>query len=188
MRRRRIIDPRIGHEDWTSVTVALPLAGRLSVDEFATIEISLSRSRRQARSVTMATLRRLWTIGVLLSAALWVPPDGIATGAPAVTETPAAPANFDAFLASCGLTPGRAASAAPPSIGLSPVSTRSPRDRGDEAPARVRQARGRLCQFHGVQRAGGDRRAARVPPCRDLSGRRAEVRRHRWVILGILGN
>src|SRR6478752_10129231 len=84
---------------WTSGTVALPLAGRLSVDEFATIEISLSRWRRQARSVTMATLRRLWTIGVLLSAALWGPRDGVATGAPAVTETPAAPANFDAFLA-----------------------------------------------------------------------------------------
>ena len=48
----------------------------------------------------MATLRPLWVIGVLLSAAaLWVPPYGVATGAPAVIETPAAPANFDAFLA-----------------------------------------------------------------------------------------
>ena len=37
--------------------------------------------------------------GPAVGGALWVPPDGVATGAPAVTETPAAPANFDAFLA-----------------------------------------------------------------------------------------
>ena len=138
----------------------------------------------------MATLRPLWVIGVLLSAAaLWVPPDGVATGAPTVTETPAAPANFDAFLAelwpdarSRGIsraTFDRAFAGLTPDPRVIAATKRQP-EYGKPAGAYVYSV------VSNARVATGERHG--VPPCRDLSGRRAEVRRRPLGYPGHLGN
>ena len=136
----------------------------------------------------MATLRRLWTIGVLLSAALWVPPDGIATGAPAVTETPAAPANFDAFLAelwpdarSRGIsraTFDRAFAGLIPDPRVIAATKRQP-EYGKPAGAYVNS------MGSNARVATGERRASRHAEIFQAVERKFAV--DRWVILGIWG-
>lgn len=136
----------------------------------------------------MATLRRLWTIGVLLSAALWVPPDGIATGAPAVTETPAAPANFDAFLAelwpdarSRGIsraTFDRAFAGLVPDPRVIAATKRQP-EYGKPAGAYVNS------MGSNARVATGERRASRHAEIFQAVERKFAV--DRWVILGIWG-
>ena len=119
---------------------------------------------------------------------MWVPPDGIATGAPAVTETPAAPANFDAFLAelwpdarSRGIsraTFDRAFAGLVPDPRVIAATKRQP-EYGKPAGAYVNS------MGSNARVATGERRASRHAEIFQAVERKFAV--DRWVILGIWG-